>query len=82
MIFLLATIRMTNLYDNYLANPVLFLIPAVAVFALLATRLFMAMSSWWKAWIASALTIASTTLFGWWGFIPTSYPQALIPGSA
>jgi len=79
VIFLLATIRMTNLYDNYLANPVLFLIPAVAVFALLATRVFMAMSSWWKAWIASALTIASTTLFGVVGLYPNLIPSSLDP---
>lgn len=79
VIFLLATLRMTNLYDNYLANPLLFLIPATAVFALLATRVLMAMSAWWKAWIASALTIVSTTLFGVVGLYPNLIPSTLDP---
>jgi cytochrome d ubiquinol oxidase subunit II len=79
VIFLLATLRMTNLYDNYLANPVLFLIPTAAVFALLATRVLMAMSSWWKAWMASALTIVSTTLFGVIGLYPNLIPSSLDP---
>jgi cytochrome bd ubiquinol oxidase subunit II len=79
VIFLLATLRVTNLYNNYLANPVLFLIPLVAVFALLTTRVFMAISSWWKAWLSSALTIASTTLFGVVGLFPNLIPSSLDP---
>jgi cytochrome d ubiquinol oxidase subunit II len=79
VIFLLATQRVTHLYDNYLAHPVLFLIPLMAVFALLATRVFMALSSWWKAWFASALTIVSTTLFGVVGMYPNLIPSSLDP---
>uniref|UniRef100_A0A7C3Z9C7 Cytochrome d ubiquinol oxidase subunit II n=1 Tax=Desulfobacca acetoxidans TaxID=60893 RepID=A0A7C3Z9C7_9BACT len=79
VIFLLASQRLTNLYDNYLARPVLFLIPATAVLALLATRIFMAMSAWWPAWGASALTIVSTTLFGVIGLYPNLIPSSLDP---
>jgi cytochrome bd ubiquinol oxidase subunit II len=79
VIFLLATLRMTNLYDNYLANPILFLIPAAAVLALLATRVLMALSAWWKAWMASALTIVSTTLFGVVGLYPNLIPSTIDP---
>jgi cytochrome d ubiquinol oxidase subunit II len=79
VIFLLATQRVTNLYDNYLAHPVLFLIPLVAVFALLSTRVFMAISSWWKAWFTSALTIVSTVLFGVVGLYPNLIPSSLDP---
>ena len=79
MIFLLATLRVTNLYDNYVANPLLFLIPLVAVFGLLTTRVLMAISSWWKAWFASALTIVSTTLFGVVGLYPNLIPSSLDP---
>ncbi len=79
VIFLLASLRVTNLYDNYIANPVLFLIPAVAVLALLATRLFMAMSAWWKAFMASAVTIVSTTLFGVVGLYPNLIPSTIDP---
>ena len=79
VIFLLASQRVTNLYDNYLARPVLFFIPTVAVFALLATRVLMAMSSWWKAWFASAVTIVCTTLFGVVGLYPNLIPSSLDP---
>ena len=79
VIFLLASLRVTNLYDNYVANPVLFLIPALAVLALLATRVFMAMSSWWKAFMASAVTIVSTTLFGVVGLYPNLIPSTIDP---
>ena len=79
VIFLLATQRLTNLYDNYWANPVLFMIPLVAVFALLSTRFLMAVSAWWKAWLSSALTIASTTLFGVVGLFPNLIPSSLNP---
>jgi cytochrome d ubiquinol oxidase subunit II len=79
VIFLLATQRVTHLYDNYLANPVLFMIPLVAVFALLSTRFLMAVSAWWKAWLSSALTIASTTLFGVVGLFPNLIPSSLDP---
>jgi cytochrome bd ubiquinol oxidase subunit II len=79
VIFLLASQRVTNLYDNYLARPVLFLIPLTAVFALLATRVFMALGSWWKAWMASALTIVSTTMFGVVGLFPNLIPSSLDP---
>jgi len=79
VIFLLATKRMTNLYDNYLARPVLFLIPAVAVVALITSRVFMALLSWWKAWFASALTIVSITLFGVVGLYPNLIPSSLDP---
>ena len=79
VIFLLASLRVTNLYDNYVANPILFLIPALAVLALLATRVFMAMSSWWKAFMASAVTIVSTTLFGVVGLYPNLIPSTIDP---
>jgi cytochrome d ubiquinol oxidase subunit II len=79
VIFLLASLRMTNLYDNYLANPILFAIPAVAVVALLATRMFMALAAWWKAWISSALTIVGTVMFGVVGLYPNLIPSSLDP---
>jgi cytochrome d ubiquinol oxidase subunit II len=79
VIFLLATQRQTNLYDNYFARPVLFMIPLVAVFALLLTRIFIAVSAWWKAWLSSALTIVGVTLFGVVGLFPNLIPSSLDP---
>ncbi len=79
VVFLVATWFAAPLYGNYLAFPVLFVIPVVAVAALFATRLFIAQAAWWKAWTASALTIAAATLFGVVGLYPNLYPSSLNP---
>lgn len=79
VLFLLATRRLTFLYDNYLAHPVLFLIPALAVAALIATRVFIARRAWWRAWFASSLTIVAVTLFGVVGLFPRLLPSSLDP---
>ena len=79
VVFLIHTWFATSLYGNYLARPVLFVIPLVTVAALLATRLFIAKAAWWKAWFASGLTIASATLFGVVGLYPNLYPSSLNP---
>ncbi len=77
VIFLGATWFSTSLYDNYLNNPVLFLIIAATVAALLMTRLFMAKESWWKAWFASALAIIGATFFGVAGLYPHLLPSSI-----
>jgi cytochrome d ubiquinol oxidase subunit II len=79
VLFLLATKRMTFLYDNYLAQPVLFIIPALAVVALLLIRFFMKKAQWWRAWFASAATIASATLFGVVGLYPNLLKSSISP---
>jgi len=79
VLFLLSTLRFTFLYDNYLAHPVLFLIPAVAVVALLLIRFFMAKARWWQAWFASSATIAAATLFGVVGLYPHLLKSSIDP---
>jgi cytochrome d ubiquinol oxidase subunit II len=79
VLFLLSTRRFTFLYDNYLAHPVLFLIPAVAVVALLLIRLFLRKAQWWKAWFASSATIVAATLFGVVGLYPDLLKSSLDP---
>ncbi len=79
VIFLLATRRATQLYDNYLATPVLFLIPLAAVVALVLIKVFLAKQSYWKAWFASAGAIVTTTLFGVVGLFPNLLPSSLDP---
>ncbi len=78
-IFLLATQRVTNLYDNYLANPVLFVIPAVAVAALILMRVYMKKGAWWRAWFASSAAIVTVTLFGVVGLYPNLLPSSIDP---
>ena len=60
---------------NYFANPILFIIPGLAVVGLVLTRVFIAEAVWWKAWFSSSLTIVSTTLFGVVGLYPNLLPS-------
>lgn len=77
--FLVATAFATRLYDNYLDCPVLFLIPLLAVAALMLTRVFLARGAWWRAWAASSGLIVSATLFGVVGLYPNMFPSRLDP---
>jgi len=79
VIFLVATWFATKLYLNYLTHPVLFVIPSLAVAALLAVKVFVVGKSWWKAWFASSLTIVAATLFGVVGLFPNLLPSSLDP---
>ena len=77
VVFLGATKFATGLWNNYLENPLLLVIPLAAVAGLLATRLFLAQPSCWKAWFASCVTIVGCTLFGVIGLYPTMLPSTL-----
>ncbi len=79
VVFLIMTGSVTNLYGNYMNNPVLFLVPAIAVGAMILTRYFVYKHAWWKAWFSSALTIAGCTLFGVIGLYPTLLPSSIDP---
>ncbi|MFZ5573036.1 MAG: cytochrome d ubiquinol oxidase subunit II [Thermodesulfobacteriota bacterium] len=79
VLFLTLTWFSTKLYDNYLAHPVLFGIPLIAVVALLAVRLLLAREAYFKAWLASALTIVACTFFGVTGLFPNLFPSSLNP---
>jgi cytochrome d ubiquinol oxidase subunit II len=79
VLFLLATVKWTSLFDNYAARPVLLLIPVVAVAALIAMRAFIKRAQWWKAWFASSLTIVGITLFGVVGLFPNLLKSSLNP---
>ena len=73
--FLLASFFATNLWVNYVAHPILLVIPLLAVVGLVLTRVFIAMKGWWKAWFASSLTIVSATMFGVVGLYPSLLPS-------
>ncbi|MFH1981632.1 MAG: cytochrome d ubiquinol oxidase subunit II [Pseudomonadota bacterium] len=79
VIFLVASKFATGLYDNYTAHPALFLIIAVTVAALGATRLLLARQDYFKAWLASAATIAGATFFGVIGLFPNMLPSTIRP---
>jgi cytochrome d ubiquinol oxidase subunit II len=77
VLFLGSSWFVTRLYQNYLATPVLFIIPAVTVAALLMTRAFAGRNAWWKAWFSSSLTIVGTTFFGVAGLYPNLLPSSI-----
>jgi len=77
VLFLAATYGYTGLWNNYFNNPVLLILPALAVVCLLLTRVKMAGKSWGGAWVFSAGTIALCTLFGVIGLYPNLIPSSL-----
>ncbi|MEJ5328771.1 MAG: cytochrome d ubiquinol oxidase subunit II [Desulfobaccales bacterium] len=79
VVFLLASRRVTRLWDNYFAYPVLLLLPLATVAALLLTYVWMRREAWWPAWFASAGTILGVTLFGVVGLYPNLIPSSLDP---
>jgi len=79
VIFLVATKFSTELWNNYLENPVLLVLPLVPVVGLILTRLFLARESCWTAWFTSCLTIVGCTLFGVVGLYPNMLPSSLDP---
>lgn len=67
----------TSLYDNYLANPALFVVIAVTVLALLGVKIFLAKGAFFKAWVASGLTIIGAVFFGVVGLFPNLFPSSM-----
>lgn len=78
ILFLVITVFYTDLYHNYLENPVLFIIPFITVCSLFAARLLL-VSSPLKSWWATSFTIIGTTLFGIVGLYPRLLPSSLDP---
>lgn len=70
VIFLLITVLHTHLYRNYIDNPILLLIPVVAVVTLIGIRVMLGLSKFLYAWLCSALFIIAITFFGVVGMFP------------
>ena len=79
VIFLGASIFATRLYDNYLANPILFLVILLTVAGLLGARMFLSNGAYFKAWFSSALSIIGATFYGVIGLFPNMLPSSLDP---
>ncbi len=79
VVFLGYTAYATKLYDNYMKAPVLFIIPVVAVLALVAVQAFMFYKKPLKAFTASCITIVFVVLTGVAGLFPNLIPSSLDP---
>jgi len=77
VIFLVSTGFVTHLYDNYIENPLLFIVIPVIVFAMIGIRVFLKKQAPFKAWFSSALTIIGVTFFGIIGLFPNLFPSSL-----
>jgi cytochrome d ubiquinol oxidase subunit II len=78
--FLIASWFSTNLYQNYLKTPLLFIVLALAVIALIGIRVFISQKRYFTAWFASATTIMSATFFCIIGLYPNLFPSNMEPG--
>jgi cytochrome d ubiquinol oxidase subunit II len=77
--FLVFTYFATHLYANYFNNPILFIVPIVAVASLLLTRVFAGKEDYLKAFYASCLTIVTVTFTGVIGLYPNLIPSSISP---
>ncbi|SFN06284.1 cytochrome d ubiquinol oxidase subunit II [Thermodesulforhabdus norvegica] len=82
--FLIATWFKTDLYRNYLENPIFYSVPAVIIPAavvggLVASRYYLGKPKRWLPWICSAVMIIGTTFFGILGLYPNLLPSSIDP---
>lgn len=69
----------TKLFDNYLANPALFVAPLLAVAALVGIRLFSAKGATLAAFASSCVTVLAVVATGVVGLFPNLIPSSLDP---
>ena len=77
VVFLLVSTKTTNLYQNYLANPLLFVVILATVAGLLGVKLFLGKQAYFKAWLSSAVTIGGATFYGVIGLFPNLLPSSI-----
>lgn len=75
VLFLIHTAFATDLYTNYVENPVWFAVPAAAVLALLGIKIFAVKGAYLKAFYSSCLTILTVTFTGVIGLYPNLIPS-------
>lgn len=74
--FLIYTYFATGLYTNYLNNPVLLVVPVLAVLSLLGIKVFASAGKYLKAFYASCATILLVTFTGVVGLFPNLIPSS------
>jgi cytochrome d ubiquinol oxidase subunit II len=77
--FLAYTKFATKLFDNYLANPILFVVPVIAVAALAGIRVLSAKGATLAAFAASCVTVLSVVATGVVGLFPNLIPSSIDP---
>lgn len=77
VIFLAYSAMATQLYQNYLSYPLLFVVILLAVVGLLGIKVYLAQERYFLAWFASALAIVSATFYGVIGLFPNLLPSSI-----
>ena len=78
-VFVVLTVFYTGLLANYLLNPLMLVLLAVPVLALVLLRQQIGREDWWFAWGLSAVLIGGLTLFGVVGLYPVLLPSSISP---
>jgi cytochrome d ubiquinol oxidase subunit II len=78
-VFVVLTAIYTNLLVNYLLNPLMLVLLAIPVLALVLMRQQIGKEQWLTAWGLSATLIAGLTLFGVVGLYPALLPSSISP---
>ncbi len=78
-VFVVLTVFYTNLLANYLLNPLMLVLLAIPVLALVLMRQQIGREDWWFAWGLSAALIGGLTLFGVVGLYPALLPSSISP---
>ncbi len=79
VLFLIMTAFSTKLYHNYINTPVLFIVPLIAVAALLGVRIFIAKGKPFHAFAASCVTVLMVVFTGVAGLFPNLIPSSIDP---
>lgn len=79
MLFLWTTLARTQLLNNYLANPALFIIPVLTVAGLAGARVFLTAGKVWAAFASDCIFIIGLTFTGLTGLYPKIILSSLDP---
>lgn len=79
VIFLIHTAFATNLYKNFIENPLWFIVPALGVFSLLGIKVFSLKERYLNAFYSSCITILMVTFTGVIGLYPNLIPSKINP---
>lgn len=78
-IFFVATGNMTNIFDNFGANPVLWIVPALSLAAVLLVKAFQKANRYGTAVVSMFVSIATMMATGFIGLFPVMLPSRIDP---
>lgn len=81
VLFLVLTFFYTHIFANYFSMPWLFILPLLAVVALLLVPRMLNAGKLWCAWFASAVFILCVTFFGLLGIFPNMLISTIDPAA-